>query len=201
MQHAFPYLSWAIWLPIVAGLLVLVVGEKSRGETAKWIALVGSVLGFLVTLPLYRDFQLDTSAMQFVELMPWISTLNINYHLGVDGISVWFVLLNSFMTILVVIAAWVVVEKKVAQYLAAFLIMSGLINGSFVALDAILFYVFFEATLIPMYLIIGVWGGPNRIYAAMKFFLYTLARLAADVSGVYLSVFPSGSEFRYSEIS
>ncbi len=195
MQHAFPFLSWAIWLPIVAGILVLVVGEKSRGETAKWIALVGAVSGFLVTLPLYRDFQINTSAMQFVELAPWISSLNINYHLGVDGISVWFVLLNSFMTILVVIAAWVVVEKKVAQYLAAFLIMSGLINGSFVALDAILFYVFFEATLIPMYLIIGVWGGPNRIYAAIKFFLYTLLGSLLMLAAFIYLYFQAGQSF------
>jgi NADH-quinone oxidoreductase subunit M len=195
MQHAFPLLSWAIWLPIVAGVLVLVVGEKSRGETAKWIALVGAILGFLITLPLYRDFQLGTSAMQFVELVPWITSLNINYHLGVDGISVWFVLLNSFMTILVVIAAWVVVEKKVAQYLAAFLIMSGLINGSFVALDAILFYVFFEATLIPMYLIIGVWGGPNRIYAAIKFFLYTLLGSLLMLAAFIYLYFQAGQSF------
>jgi NADH-quinone oxidoreductase subunit M len=195
MQHAFPFLSCAIWLPIAAGILVLVVGEKSRGATAKWIALVGAVLGFLVTLPLYRDFQLDTSAMQFTELVPWISSLNINYHLGVDGISVWFVLLNSFMTILVVIAAWVVVEKKVAQYLAAFLIMSGLINGSFVALDAILFYVFFEATLIPMYLIIGVWGGPNRIYAAIKFFLYTLLGSLLMLAAFIYLYFQAGQSF------
>ena len=134
---AFPYLSWAIWLPIAAGLIVLAVGAKRNVETAKWIALVGAVAGFLVTLPLYQDFKLDTGAMQFEELAPWISSFNINYHLGVDGISVWFVLLNSFMTILVVIAAWVVVEKKVAQYLAAFLIMSGLINGSFVVNQSI----------------------------------------------------------------
>ncbi len=133
--------------------------------------------------------------MQFVELVPWISSLNINYHLGVDGISVWFVLLNSFMTILVVIAAWVVVEKKVAQYLAAFLIMSGLINGSFVALDAILFYVFFEATLIPMYLIIGVWGGPNRIYAAIKFFLYTLLGSLLMLAAFIYLYFQAGQSF------
>ena len=195
MPHVFPFLSWAIWLPIAAGVLVLFAGEKSHGVTAKWIALAGAVLGFLVTLPLYRDFQLDTSAMQFVELVPWITSLNINYHLGVDGISVWFVLLNSFMTILVVIAAWVVVEKKVAQYLAAFLIMSGLINGSFVALDAILFYVFFEATLIPMYLIIGVWGGPNRIYAAIKFFLYTLLGSLLMLAAFIYLYFQAGQSF------
>ena len=174
MPNEFPFLSCVIWLPIMVGLIVLVVGAKRNTEVAKWIALLGAITGFLMALPLYQRFNLTSGAMQFEEMLPWVRGLNINYHLGVDGISVWFVLLNSFMTILVVIAAWVVVEKKVAQYLAAFLIMSGLINGSFVALDAILFYVFFEATLIPMYLIIGIWGGPNRIYAAIKFFLYTL---------------------------
>ena len=195
MPHAFSYLSWAIWLPIVAGLIVLAVGAKRNTEAAKWIALIAAIAGFLVTLPLYQHFKLDTSAMQFEELVPWITRLNINYHLGVDGISVWFVMLNSLMTILVVIAAWVVVEKKVAQYLAAFLIMSGLINGSFVALDAILFYVFFEATLIPMYLIIGIWGGPNRIYAAMKFFLYTLLGSLLMLAAFIYLYFQAGQSF------
>ncbi len=195
MPHAFPYLSWSIWLPIVVGVMVLAVGAKRNTEAAKWIALVGAIAGFLVTLPLYQHFRLDTGAMQFEEMAPWIRGLNINYHLGVDGISVWFVLLNSFMTILVVIAAWVVVEKKVAQYLAAFLIMSGLINGSFVALDAILFYVFFEATLIPMYLIIGIWGGPNRIYAAIKFFLYTLLGSLLMLAAFIYLYFQAGQSF------
>ena len=195
MPQAISYLSWAIWLPIAAGLLVLIVGTKRNVEAAKWIALIGAMAGFLVTIPLYCGFRLDTGAMQFEEMAPWIRNLNINYHLGVDGISVWFVLLNSFMTILVVIAAWVVVEKKVAQYLAAFLIMSGLINGSFVALDAMLFYVFFEATLIPMYLIIGIWGGPNRIYAAIKFFLYTLLGSLLMLAAFIYLYFQAGQSF------
>src|SRR5438034_1715829 len=164
-------LSLAIWIPIVAGLLVLSV----RGEwLQRWIALAGAVLGFLVTIPLFTSFDSTTAAMQFVELSPWIETFNVNYHLGVDGISVLFILLNSFITVLVVIAAWTVVESRVAQYYASFLILSGLLNGVFAALDGVLFYVFFEATLIPMFIIIGVWGGPNRVYAAVKFFLYTL---------------------------
>src|SRR4051812_17406537 len=140
----------------------------------RWIAPGASVLGFLVTLPLWSHFDASTSAMQFVELHRWIERFNINYHLGVDGISVLFVLLNSFITILIVIAGWTVVENKVSQYYASFLIMSGLLNGVFAALDAVLFYVFFEGTLIPMFIIIGIWGGPNRVYAAVKFFLYTL---------------------------
>ena len=165
-------LSAAIWIPIITGVLVLVAGE--RNPWMRWIALAGAVLGFLVTLPLYTGFEPSSSAMQFVELRPWIERFNINYHLGIDGISLLFVLLNSFITILVVIAGWTVIETRIAQYFAAFLIMSGLLNGVFSALDAVLFYVFFEGTLIPMFIIIGIWGGPNRVYAALKFFLYTL---------------------------
>jgi NADH-quinone oxidoreductase subunit M len=167
------WLSLAIWVPIVAGLVVLGVGDRNLRE-ARWMALLGAVIGFLVTIPLVTGFRTGTSAMQFVELAPWIPRFNVNYHLGVDGISVLFILLNSFITVLVVIAGWEVVREKVAQYMAAFLVMSGLLNGTFAALDAVLFYVFFEATLIPMYLVIGIWGGPNRVYAAVKFFLYTL---------------------------
>ena len=169
-----PLLSLAIWVPIVGGLLVLATGSDRNAPMARGIALIAAVLGFLVTIPLYLHFDTATSAMQFVELSPWIRRFNINYHLGVDGISVWFVLLNAFITVIVVMAGWEVIKEKVAQYMAAFLIMSGLMNGIFAALDGILFYVFFEASLIPMYLIIGIWGGPNRVYAAFKFFLYTL---------------------------
>jgi NADH-quinone oxidoreductase subunit M len=167
------WLSLAVWVPIVAGLIVLAVGDRNLRE-ARWIALLGAVVGFLVTIPLVTGFQTGTSAMQFVELAPWIPRFNVNYHLGIDGISVLFILLNSFITVLVVIAGWEVIRSRVAQYMAAFLVMSGFLNGTFAALDAVLFYVFFEATLIPMYLVIGVWGGPNRVYAAVKFFLYTL---------------------------
>src|SRR5258706_5529590 len=169
----FPWLSLSVWVPIVAGLVVLAAGDRNLRE-AKAIALLGAIIGFGVTIPLVAGFQAGTSAMQFVELAPWVPRFNMNYHLGVDGISVLFILLNSFITVLVVIAGWEVIKSKVAQYMAAFLVMSGLLNGTFAALDAVLFYVFFEATLIPMYLIIGVWGGPNRVYAAVKFFLYTL---------------------------
>jgi NADH-quinone oxidoreductase subunit M len=170
-----PFLSLAIWIPIFGGLLVLATGPDRSAPMARIVALLTSVLGFAVTIPLYTSFDASTATMQFVELRSWISHFNINYHLGIDGLSVWFVLLNSFMTILVVIAGWQVIQSRVAQYMAAFLIMSGLMNGVFAALDGMLFYVFFEASLIPLYLIIGVWGGPNRVYAAIKFFLFTLA--------------------------
>jgi NADH-quinone oxidoreductase subunit M len=175
MTH-IPYLSLAIWIPILGGLLVLATGPDTNARMARVVALLTAVLGFAVTIPLYIHF--DTSlAMQprFEEMRPWIEHFNINYHLGIDGISLWFVLLNSLMTIIVVIAGWESIQSRVAQYMAAFLIMSGLMNGIFSALDGVLFYVFFEASLIPLYLIIGVWGGPNRVYAALKFFLFTLA--------------------------
>jgi len=174
MLPSVPWLSLAVWVPIVAGLAVLATGADRNARQARIIALIGAVLGLVVTIPLVAGFDTGTSAMQFVEKAPWIERFNVNYHVGVDGISVLFILLNSFITVLVVIAGWEVIRDKVAQYMAAFLVMSGLLNGSFAALDAVLFYVFFEATLIPMYLVIGVWGGPNRVYAAVKFFLYTL---------------------------
>src|SRR5258706_7540522 len=166
-------LSLTIWVPIAFGIAVLALGDDRNPAPARWTALIGSILGLAVCVPLWTGFQ-PVAAMQFVEMAPWIGRFNVNYHLGVDGISMPFILLNSFMTLLVVIAHWEVVKDKVAQYLAAFLIQSGLINGVFASLDAILFYVYFEAMLIPMFLIIGVWGGPNRVYAAVKFFLYTL---------------------------
>ncbi|HJS38855.1 MAG TPA: NADH-quinone oxidoreductase subunit M [Burkholderiales bacterium] len=146
-----------------------------RAPLQRALALAGALLGLLVTLPLYAGFDLAQPGMQFVELAPWIPQFNVHYHLGVDGISVLFVLLNSFITVLVVIAGWSVIESRVGQYYASFLMLSGVMNGVFAALDGVLFYVFFEATLIPMFIIIGVWGGPNRVYAAVKFFLYTLA--------------------------
>jgi NADH-quinone oxidoreductase subunit M len=188
-----PWLSLSVWIPILAGLLVLAAGSRN-GRAVRWISLLGAIAGFLVTLPLITGFDNGSAAMQFVELKPWIEAFHINYHLGVDGISVLFILLNSFITVLVVIAGWESVQNKVAQYMAAFLIMSGLLNGTFSALDSILFYVFFEATLIPMYLVIGVWGGPNRVYAAVKFFLYTLlGSLLMLVAFLYLYNASGGS--------
>ncbi len=167
-------LSLAIWTPIVFGVVLLALGRDDQAHTVRWISLVGAITSFLVTLPLYDGFKLGTAAMQFVEKAPWIERFNVNYHLGVDGISLWFVLLTAFINVVVVIAGWEVITRRVNQYMGAFLILSGLMIGVFCALDGMLFYVFFEATLIPMYLIIGIWGGPNKIYAAFKFFLYTL---------------------------
>jgi len=167
-------LSLAIWVPIAAALLVLAAGGDRNAPLQRTIALVGALAGFLVTIPLYAGFGAAKAGMQFVELVPWIERFNVNYHLGVDGISMLFLLLNSFITVLVVIAGWSVIESRVGQYYASFLMLSGFMNGVFAALDGVLFYVFFEATLIPMFIIIGVWGGPNRVYAAVKFFLYTL---------------------------
>jgi NADH-quinone oxidoreductase subunit M len=182
-----PYLSFAIWVPIVAGLAVLAVGRDRDAAAARWIALAGALAGFIVTLPLWLLFDGSTANMQFVERSEWIPRFDIHYLLGVDGISMLFVLLNSLMTLFVVWSAWEVIQTRVAQYMAAFLIQSGLINGAFCALDGILFYMFFEAMLIPMYIIIGAWGGPNRVYAALKFFLYTLlGSLLMLVALIYL---------------
>ena len=188
-------LSLVIWVPIAAGVLVLATGSDRNAPLARWLALAGALAGLVVAIPLATGFDTTTSAMQFVEKTPWIPAFNIYYHLGVDGISMPLILLNSFTTVLVIIAAWQVIRDRVAQYMAAFLIMSGLINGAFAALDGILFYVFFEGMLIPLYLIVGVWGGPNRVYAAFKFFLYTLAgSLLMLVSFIYL-YFQSGGSF------
>ena len=186
-------LSLTIWVPIAFGIAVLVIGRDRQPLPARWTALAGSVLGLAVCIPLWTGFQ-ATAAMQFVEMGAWIPRFNVNYHLGVDGISMPLILLNSLMTVLVVVAHWEVITDKVSQYLAAFLIMSGLINGMFASLDAILFYVFFEAMLIPMFLIIGVWGGPNRVYAAVKFFLYTLlGSLLMLAAFIFLYVQTNGS--------
>ncbi|EIC12680.1 NADH-quinone oxidoreductase subunit M [Kingella kingae] len=180
-------LSLAIWVPILAGVLVLATGTDDRAPLARILALIGAVAGFLVTLPLFTHFDRANAGYQFTELHAWIPALNLNYALGVDGISVLFVILNAFITLMVVLAGWEVIQKRPAQYMAAFLIMSGLINGAFAAQDAILFYVFFEAMLIPLYLIVGMWGGPRRVYAAMKLFLYTLlGSLLMLVALIYL---------------
>ena len=189
----YPILSVVIWLPIAAGLVVLAAGDRHAG-VARVIALVGAIAGLLVALPLWTHFDRIASGFQFIEFAPWIVTFNVNYHLGIDGISLLLILLNCITTVLVVVAGWEVIQQRVAQYMAAFLILSGLMNGVFCALDALLFYVFFEATLIPMFIVIGVWGGPNRVYAAVKFFLYTLmGSLLSLVALIYLYSVAGGS--------
>jgi NADH-quinone oxidoreductase subunit M len=187
-------LSLAIWAPIAFGAILLALGRDEHARVVRWVALIGALVSFLVTLPLYGQFDTTTSAMQFVEKTSWIERFNVNYHLGVDGISFWFVLLTAFITVVVVLASWESITQRVNQYMGAFLILSGLMIGVFCALDGLLFYVFFEATLIPMYLIIGIWGGPNKIYAAFKFFLYTLlGSLLMLVALIYLYIKSGGS--------
>lgn len=187
-------LSLSIWVPIAFGALLLALGRDEQANAVRWVALIGAVTSFLLTLPLYGQFDNSTAAMQFVENLPWIERFNVNYHLGLDGISFWFVPLTAFITVIVVIAAWEVITQRVNQYMGAFLILSGLMIGVFSALDGMLFYVFFEATLIPMYLIIGIWGGPNKIYAAFKFFLYTLlGSLLMLIALIYLYTQSGGS--------
>jgi NADH-quinone oxidoreductase subunit M len=186
-MQTLPFLSLAIWIPIVFGLALLAFGNDRNAGVVRAVALVGALGGFLVTLPIYAGFDATVSTMQFVEKAAWIKRFNVYYALGIDGISLWFILLTAFITVIVVISAWEVIEERVAQYMAAFLILSGIMIGVFTATDALLFYVFFEATLIPMYIIIGVWGGANRVYAAVKFFLYTLlGSLLMLVALVYL---------------
>ncbi len=188
-------LSLAIWLPIAFGALLLAVGRDDNAGVVRAIALVGAVASFLITIPVITGFDNSTAAMQYAEKLGWVPRFNIHYALGVDGLSMWFVPLTAFITVIVVLAAWQVIEQRVASYMGAFLILSGLMIGVFTAMDGLLFYVFFEATLIPMYIIIGVWGGPNRVYAAFKFFLYTLlGSLLMLVALVYL-YFKSGGSF------
>ena len=187
MTNSISFLSAAIWIPILTGMFLLSFGNDRNPGIVRGVSLAGALAGLLATVPLYTRFDTASAKMQFVEQMPWIERFGVSYHLGVDGISVWFVLLTAFITVIVVIAGWRVIEERVAGYMASFLILSGLMIGVFSALDGLLFYVFFEATLIPMYIIIGIWGGPNRVYAAFKFFLYTLlGSLLTLVAIIYL---------------
>lgn len=187
-------LSLAIWTPILFGVVLLAIGRDEHANMVRWIALIGALLGLAVTIPLYTGFEVGSAALQFVEKAVWIERFNVHYHLGVDGISLWLVLLTAFITVIVVIASWESITERVNQYMGAFLILSGLMIGVFAAADAMLFYIFFEATLIPMYLIIGIWGGPNKIYAAFKFFLYTLlGSLLMLVALIYLYNVSGGS--------
>ena len=187
-------LSVLIWFPVVGGVLVLAVSADRNADRARWTALGVSVATFLLSIPLWSRFDRTSADMQFVERTPWIERFQIEYFLGVDGISVPLVLLTTLLTMVVVVAGWRVIKDRVAQYFAAFLIMEGLMIGVFCALDGILFYLFWEAMLIPMFLIIGVWGGPNRVYAAIKFFLYTLlGSLLMLIALLYLNRAAGGS--------
>ncbi|GGX08301.1 NADH-quinone oxidoreductase subunit M [Pigmentiphaga litoralis] len=186
-QSSLPWLTLAIFTPIVFGLLVLATGREHNPNVSRVLALIGSIVGLIVTLPLIAGFNAGTADMQFVENTAWVAQFGIYYHLGIDGISLWLVPLTAFITVIVVLAGWEVITDRVAQYMGAFLFLSGLMIGVFVALDGLLFYIFFEATLIPMFIIVGVWGGPNRVYAAIKFFLYTfMGSLLMLVAFVYL---------------
>ncbi len=193
MFNELPLLSLVIWVPVLGGIAVLLAGRI--GDSAvRWLSLAISLVAFVISIPLYTGFDFTTANMQFVEFAPWIEALNVNYHLGVDGIAVPLILLTTFMTVLVVIAGWEVIQDRVGQYFAAFLIMEGLMNGVFAALDGMLFYVFWEAMLIPMFLIIGIWGGPRRVYATLKFFLYTfLGSVLMLVAFIYLYIRMDGS--------
>ncbi len=180
-------LSLSIWVPILAGIFVLLVGSDVKASMTRWVALAGSLVSFLVTLPLYLRFDFNEAGFQFQEFSNWIPAFNIHYHLGVDGISVPLIILTAFITIIAIIASWESISKNIAQYMAAFLIMSGIMIGVFSALDSMLYYVFWEAMLIPMFLVIGIWGGSNRVYATIKFFLYTLlGSLLMLVAFIYL---------------
>jgi len=188
----WPILSLTIWLPIIGGVLVLASGDKAANAT-RWTALVVAIATFVVSLPLYTSFDPSTANMQFVERMPWIEVFKIEYYLGVDGISMPLIILTTFISIFVIIAGWEVIQYKPSHYMAAFLIMEGIMVGVFSSLDAMLFYVYWEAMLIPMFLIIGVWGGPNRVYATIKFFLYTFFGSVFMLVALIYMFFKSGS--------
>ena len=188
-------LSILIWLPILGGILILSTGGDRNAQLAKKLALGFSAGTFLLSLSIYTDFDITTASMQFVERYKWIEPLHIQYFLGVDGISMPLIILTTLLTIIVVIAGWEVITHRVAQYMASFLIMEGLMIGVFSSMDAILFYLFWEAMLIPMFLIIGIWGGSNRVYAAIKFFLYTLVGSLLMLVAIIYLYFTSGHTF------
>jgi NADH-quinone oxidoreductase subunit M len=192
MLTNLPLLSVVIWLPIFGGLLLLAMG-RMPGATVRWTALAMSVATLIASLPLFSAFDRTTAAMQFVERTPWIEQFNVYYYLGVDGISMPLILLTTFVTVLVIIAGWDAIKDRANQYFAAFLVMEGVMNGVFASLDGMLFYVFWEAMLIPMFIIIGVWGGPNRVYATLKFFLYTFLGSVLMLVALIYMYFQSGS--------
>jgi NADH-quinone oxidoreductase subunit M len=187
-------LSLSIWFPIISGLLLWLLGRDTQVRLVRWLALLAALVSLVLTWPVVSNFDASLSTMQFVEKFLWIERFNVHYQLGVDGLSMWFVPLTAFITVVVIVAGWEVIQDRVHQYMGAFLMLSGIMIGVFTALDGLLFYIFFEATLIPMYLIIGIWGGPRRVYAAFKFFLYTLAgSLLMLVALLYLYASSGGS--------
>ncbi len=167
-----PILSMLIWVPILGGIWTLIISDQQE-RIVKHFSLFITAITFLLSAVLYYQFDNSFSGMQFIEEFYWIEAFGIKYHLGVDGIALPLIMLTTFTTVLVVLAAWEVIDENISNYMCAFLVLTGLMNGVFVALDSILFYVFWESMLIPMFLIIGIWGGPNRVYATIKFFLYT----------------------------
>ena len=195
MSQTVPYLSLSIWIPIATGLLILAIGSDTRQALVRVVALLGSLAGLAVTIPLYTQFDNSSAALQFTEKAAWIERYGAYYSLGVDGLSLWFVLLTALITVIVVVAGWQVIKHNVAAYMASFLILSGFMIGVFAAADGLLFYVFFESTLIPMFIIIGVWGGPNRVYAAIKFFLYTLLGSLLTLVAILYLWYKSGGSF------
>jgi len=192
MTADWPILSLTTWLPIIGGVLLLAIGDRSS-SASRWIALATAILTFVISIALYCGFDSSTAQMQFVERAPWIPVFNVEYYLGVDGISMPLIILTTFISVFVVIAGWEVIQYKPGMYMAAFLIMEGIMVGVFSALDAMLFYVFWEAMLIPMFLIIGIWGGPNRVYATIKFFLYTFFGSVFMLIALIYMYFQSGS--------
>jgi len=189
----WPLLSLVVWLPIIGGVAVLLSGDKGSSEGSRRLALIISLVTFVLSLGLYTNFDNSTSAMQFQERFEWIGDFSIYYHLGVDGLSMPLIVLTTFTTILVILAGWEVIQKRASQYMAAFLIMEGLMNGVFSALDSMFFYVFWEAMLIPMFIIIGVWGGPKRVYATIKFFIYTFFGSVFMLVAMIYMYYQSGS--------
>jgi NADH-quinone oxidoreductase subunit M len=186
-MHSLPYLSLSIWVPILFGLAILRLGSDRKPQAARWLALAGSIISLLLTFPLVAGFHNHTTSMQFVERLDWLPAFDISYHLGIDGISMWLTVLTAFTTLIVVIASWTAITVRVTQYLAAFMFLSGLMIGAFTSLDGMLFFVFFEATLIPMYLLIGSWGGSHRVNAAVRFFFFALVgSLAMLLALLYL---------------
>ncbi|MBV9521188.1 MAG: NADH-quinone oxidoreductase subunit M, partial [Alphaproteobacteria bacterium] len=195
MNSGFPYLTVTTFLPLLGAVLIMVLrgSPEAVARNARWIALWTSLIAFFLSLFIWAGFDPATSDFQFVEQADWLPTFNITYHMGIDGISLFFVLLSTFLTVLCVIASWISVTARVKEYMVAFLVLETLMVGMFCALDFIAFYMFFEGVLIPMFLIIGIWGGKRRVYASFKFFLYTLFGSVLMLLAILAIYFQTGS--------